>query len=94
MILFDHFVGDVAIDDIKLSEKPCTYSMLGVCDFEDPNICGFGVLNDSPEFKFEQHQGSDLNYQTFYPQFDHTDNSPVGKFISASSGKLNGSKTQ
>ncbi|XP_066300036.1 MAM and LDL-receptor class A domain-containing protein 1-like [Branchiostoma lanceolatum] len=73
------FRGDIAIDDIMLADGACTYVGEHVCDFEDPNLCGY-TQDGNDDFDWTQ-QSSSTGTTNTGPTTDHTYGTDAGKYL-------------
>ncbi|XP_025084901.1 MAM and LDL-receptor class A domain-containing protein 1-like [Pomacea canaliculata] len=72
------FLGDIAIDDINFSNRPCTSAdTVHLCDFEDKELCGFAQdKNDSFDWTWKT-AGTDF----IGPSVDHTEGTDTGHYM-------------
>ncbi|XP_033121015.1 MAM and LDL-receptor class A domain-containing protein 1-like [Anneissia japonica] len=82
-IMFEGIVGsgvrgDIAIDDVRITDRACTPSLVQ-CDFEDQSICSF-VQDSSDDFEWTRASGTTPSIATG-PSFDHTHGNQTGYYM-------------
>ncbi|XP_077978860.1 MAM and LDL-receptor class A domain-containing protein 1-like [Glandiceps talaboti] len=84
------FQGDIAVDDITLSDGICSVPATIDCDFEDDHICGYDQ-DTSDDFDWTRGSGSTLSNNTG-PSYDHTYGTDQGyyMYMEASSPRVAG----
>ncbi|KAK7098916.1 hypothetical protein V1264_003131 [Littorina saxatilis] len=87
--------GDIALDDIRVTDGACGASSLGLkCTFEDGNICGF-TQSHNDKFDWTRYRRSTGSFGTG-PNSDHTLGTASGYYMytEASAPRHHGDKAQ
>ncbi|XP_067126410.1 MAM and LDL-receptor class A domain-containing protein 1-like isoform X1 [Centruroides vittatus] len=72
-------VGDIAVDDLMITEGNCPVSLNTLCDFENEDLCGYSM--ESPDrISWERINGS-ASDPKLGPEFDHTFGNNDGHFM-------------
>lgn len=74
----DNWIGDIAIDDVKIENRECYPS--GYCDFEsEESLCTWSNIEED-EFDWEEGTGSTSSFGTG-PSVDHTFGTIKGTYL-------------
>lgn len=72
----DSYRGDIAIDDVMISEGPCPDP--GNCDFER-DLCGYTNRDNIDQFDWQVASGTTSSFSTG-PSTDHSTGNKFGRF--------------
>ena len=86
--------GDIALDDVRISEGVCPPIGQASCDFELDTICGY-TQDTTDQFDWTRQGGSTISFQTG-PATDHTLGTSVGyyMYIETSSPRVQNDKAR
>ncbi|XP_033751996.1 MAM and LDL-receptor class A domain-containing protein 1-like [Pecten maximus] len=85
--------GDIAVDDVAISDGSCTSSAMMVCNFESATICGF-QQSHTDQFDWTRGSGSTNSVGTG-PSNDHTYGTSRGHYMfTEASGRQRGNKAR
>ncbi|RMZ97804.1 MAM and LDL-receptor class A domain-containing 2-like [Brachionus plicatilis] len=82
----DNWIGDIAIDDVKIEDRECAPS--GFCDFEsEDTLCTWSNVEGEDEFDWEEGNGKTSSFGTG-PSIDHTFGTIKGTYLFIASSIL------
>ncbi|KAK3734836.1 hypothetical protein QZH41_011753, partial [Actinostola sp. cb2023] len=65
------YTGDIALDDIEVSKRPCYYNSTGDCTFENGTFCGYTKTSEN-DFDWSIRKTSSSYWSSNRPRKDHT----------------------